>query len=237
MIVRCLLLTTALLATTGVATAAESLGSDDIKATVNRYMAVHIADLANSYGENVRIEYQIKNLDPRLALAACPAPLNTELKSVNNMGRINLKVSCAHQQRWSIYVPVEVDLYRSVVVAMMPISRGEQISASQLDQREMNISQLNGSYFTDLNDVLGMQARRTLNADSPIIAQHIEPPLIIKKGETVLVTAKSGGLAVKIPGIALNDGHQGQQISVRNKQSKRVIEARVTGPGQVSITM
>lgn len=225
-----------LLALTGMVSA-ESLGSEAIKTTVKHFMNSHIEQLSQSYGDRVRIDYQIRSLDPRLALAACPEPLNTELKSVNSIGRINLKVSCLHQQRWSIYVPVEVDLYRPVVVALMPIPRGEAITAAQLEQREMNISQLNGSYFTDLNEVVGMQARRTLNADSPVIAQHIEPPLLIKKGETVVVTAKSGGLAVKIPGIALNNGHQGQQISVRNKQSKRVVEGTVTGPGQVSITM
>ena len=60
---------------------------------------------------------------------------------------------------------------------------------------------------------------------------------MIKRGESVVMTAKSGALQVRIQATALTDGHAGEQISVRNKQSKRVVEARVIGPGKVSVVM
>ncbi|ARN73066.1 flagellar basal body P-ring formation chaperone FlgA [Oceanicoccus sagamiensis] len=213
------------------------IGADDIKARVNVFMDDHIALLAEDYGDNVRIEYSINNLDSRLAMKDCPDELETELKSRNNIGRVNIRVSCNEQNPWSLYVPVEVDLYRPIVTTLIPVAKGEIISRSVLEMREMDISRLNGTYFTQMDDVTGMQAKRPLRADKPVTANYLEPPLLIRKGEQVQMTARSGGLVVKIAGVALTDGHKGEQISVRNNQSKRVVEARVSGPGQVAIQL
>ncbi|NEP50997.1 MAG: flagellar basal body P-ring formation protein FlgA, partial [Moorea sp. SIO3C2] len=53
---------------------------------------------------------------------------------------------------------------------------------------------------------------------------YLEQPLLIKRGDSVVVTARTGTLTVKMPGTALMDGHRGEQISVRNKQSNRVVD-------------
>ena len=214
-----------------------SVSSNDIVAAVTPFLDQHIEQLTTDYGNESRIDYDIKSLDPRLALAECAAPLVIDNKSAGSIGRINLKVSCESKARWSIYVPVEVSLFRPVVISVIPVARGTTLDSGHLELREMNVSRLNGIYFSDFADVAGMQARRTLKAGMPIIAQHIEPPIIIKRGESVVMTAEGGGLIVRIPGIALRDGRKGQQISVRNKQSNRIVEATVNAPGQVSVTM
>ena len=213
------------------------VGADDIKARVSLFMDEHIALLAEDYGDTVRIEYSVNSLDSRLAMKDCPDELKTELKSRNNIGRVNIRISCNEQNPWSLYVPVDVDLFRPIVTTISPIGKGEVLSRYELEMREMDISQLNGAYYTDMDEVLGMQAKRPIRADKPVIANYLEPPLLIKKGEQVQMTARSGGLVVKIAGVALMDGHKGQQISVRNNQSKRVVEARVSGPGQVAIAL
>ncbi len=211
--------------------------AEEIKAQVSLFMDQHIALLAEDYGDAVRIEYTVNSLDSRLSMKDCPDTLETELKSRSNIGRVNIRVSCNELNPWSLYVPVDVDLYRPVVTTISPIAKGEMLTRGELEMREMDISQLNGSYFTVMEEVTGMQAKRPIRADKPVIANYLEPPLLIKKGEQVQMTARSGGLIVKIAGIALMDGHKGQQISVRNNQSKRVVEARVSGPGQVSIQL
>lgn len=52
-----------------------------------------------------------------------------------------------------------------------------------------------------------------------------------------MITARSGTLAVKMPGEALSDGGMNEQIRVRNLNSQRVVKARVTGPAQVEVSM
>lgn len=214
-----------------------AMDREQILQAATDFLTQHTAELASQYGDTNRVEFTLSPLDPRLSMADCPRPLSTELKSVNTVGRVNIKVSCQHTNRWSLYVPAEIKLYRSVVSVSSPVAKGELLSASRLLLHEMEVSKLSGTYFTRIEDVAGQQAKRPLRPNKPVIASHLEPPVIIKRGDAVLMTANSGGLMVKIPGIALKDGHKGEQISVRNSQSKRVVEARVTAPGQVSVAM
>ncbi|MNG41192.1 flagellar basal body P-ring biosynthesis protein FlgA [compost metagenome] len=52
-----------------------------------------------------------------------------------------------------------------------------------------------------------------------------------------MISARSGTITVRMPGEALADGTLGEQISVRNQGSQRVVRARVLGPGQVEVEM
>ncbi|WP_101759998.1 flagellar basal body P-ring formation chaperone FlgA [Oceanicoccus sp. KOV_DT_Chl] len=217
--------------------ASAAVGSKTIEDRADQFLQLHIVELQAFYDDAVRIEYQINPLDPRLAMADCPSPLDAKLKSRNTIGNINLKISCPDGRPWSLYIQAKVSLFRSVVTAVMPVPRGARISAEHVEMREVDTSRLNGSYFISLDEVLNMEASRNLRADNVVIASYINPPLVVKKGEMVQMTAQSSGLMVKISGEALMDGYLGQQISVRNNQSKRVVEAKVSAPGQVTINM
>ena len=65
----------------------------------------------------------------------------------------------------------------------------------------------------------------------PVFWMPAEMPL------TVVISARSGTLSVKMPGEALSDGGLSEQIRVKNLNSKRVIRARVTAPGQVEVAL
>jgi len=52
-----------------------------------------------------------------------------------------------------------------------------------------------------------------------------------------VISAGNSTIQVKMPGEALSAGSVGEQIRVRNLNSKRVVKARVTGPGQVEVAM
>jgi flagella basal body P-ring formation protein FlgA len=218
-------------------TSIAATSADDIHAVVNQFTEQHIAALQQQYGTDTRIESKINHLDPRLSLADCPSALNTTMKQGGSKNRINVKVSCSKGKNWSIYVPVMIDIYRPVVVTLEPIARGTALNDSMLQLQEVSVSQLQGSYFTNIAAVEGMVAKRLINSGSTVTSAQVTPPLVIKKGDAVLVTASTSGLKVKMPGTALNDGRQGEQIRVKNNHSKRTIDARVTGPGQVKVLM
>jgi flagella basal body P-ring formation protein FlgA len=214
-----------------------SVDVNEIQLSAQSSLDAHHEQLLKQYGENVRIEASLGNIDPRLSLADCAEPLESTINGRATTGRINIKVSCPTGPRWSIFVPGKINLYREVITVLSPVNRGNTLSSAQLSLQEMNISLIHGQYFTQMDAVNGMQVKRTLRPGQPILASQLEPPIVIKKGDSVVVTASSGTLDVKSPGIALMDGRKGQQISVKNRRSKRVVETRVTGPGQVAVTM
>ena len=209
----------------------------DIHLAVSSYLKNHSEQLQLRHGDDVRIEYSIGHLDSRLRMAACSEQLVAEPNSIDSLGKVNIKVSCKGTSPWSIYVASHIDLYRQVVMPIMPLARRTKVREEHVELREINVAKLKGSYFTRVEDVIGLETKRQIRPDKALNSNHLQAPVMIKKGEEVYITASSGTLSVKIPGIALSDGRLGQQISIRNKQSKRVVEAKITGPGQVTVAM
>ena len=71
-----------------------SVGSEEIKRQVEQFLTTHVATIAKTQGDQVRIDTTINTIDTRLAMNDCPQALVTELKSQNSIGRINIRVSC-----------------------------------------------------------------------------------------------------------------------------------------------
>ena len=102
---------------------------------------------------------------------------------------------------------------------------------------ERDVGLLNQGYLTALKQALGKKLTRPLQPDHVIAPTHVQIAEAIRKGDQVVISARSGGMSVRMPGEALSDGIIGKQISVRNQRSNRVVRARVVGPGQVEVAM
>jgi len=89
----------------------------------------------------------------------------------------------------------------------------------------------------DKESLIGYEIKRSLQVNQPIKPSHITPPLMIKKGQHVSITAQLNRLKVKSSGIALSNGTLGQVILVKNRKTKRVIEATILAPGKVMVRL
>lgn len=230
----------------GFVLAALALGSSGLGATdhaairqaVVDFMAGHRDKILSQYSGNTRLEYQINSLDPRLSLQPCAAPLSLQAQQQTQFGgRLNVQVSCPAGNGWSIYVPVELAIYRPVVVAATPLARGQNVTTADVLLKEFNVARVNGQYLTSLDAAVGMAARRNIGQDSIVLADQLDPPLLIKRGDAVTISAEGDAISVKMPGIALTDGRRGEQIRIKNSSSARVVQARVIAPGQAQIAM
>lgn len=202
-----------------------------IRQSVQQFLVRYQQQLTEQYPSAESIEYRIGALDSRLSLADCDSPPTAERHNDKTVGRISLIVSCASPVKWSIYVPAEILVFHPVVISASPLAKGTKIEARHLSLKSIDISRIKGSYFFTIEDVVGQENKRPLKPGKPIISTNLRPPMMIKKGESIILFAQTGQLHVKTQAIALQDGRQGQQIQVQNKQSKRVIDARVTGAG------
>ena len=93
------------------------------------------------------------------------------------------------------------------------------------------------NYLLDPAQAIGMQLKRNVSADNVLSYTQLENNRIVRRGDKVVISSGNSSVSVKMPGEALEDGTQGEQIRVRNTRSNRVIRARVTGPGQVEAGM
>lgn len=185
-----------------------------------------------------RHEVQINRLDPRLRLPLCDKGLTTSLESPTQpIGRVTVRVRCNGNSPWTVFVPGQVRLYREVVTAIRPIKRESVLGPLDVALAERDIGLLNQGYLTSLQQAVGRKLTRPLQPDQVVAPAHVEQAEVIHRGDQVVISARSGGINVRMPGEALSDGALGKQISVRNQRSQRVVKARVTGPGQVEVSM
>lgn len=185
-----------------------------------------------------RHEIQVNPLDPRLRLAACDSDLTQSLESpAQPVGRVTVRVSCEGSKPWTVFVPAQVRIFRPVVVVKTALRRDSIIGAGDVALVEQDVSLLNRGYVTEVEQVIGRKLTRATRTDQVLTPAMLQLAEAVRRGDQVVISARSGGINVRMQGEALSGGTLGQQISVRNLTSQRVIRARVTGPGQVEVEM
>ncbi len=187
-----------------------------------------------------RYQVEVSRLDPRLRLPLCPEEsLNATLESpATPVGRVTVRLACdSPEVRWRLFVPAQVSLFQEVLVAARPMARHNVISRQDLLMLERDVGLLGDAYLTDPEQAVGMRLRRPVGGDMVLAPSHLEQDEIVKRGDQVVISAANTQIAVRMPGEALEGGTVGNQIKVKNTRSGRTVNARVTGPGQVSVTM
>jgi flagellar basal body P-ring formation protein FlgA len=185
-----------------------------------------------------RHEISVNRLDPRLRLNPCDQPLAASLGGTTApVGRVTVRVSCEGSSPWSVFVPAQVRLYREVIVANRSLLRDTVLSQADVSLAERDVSALNQGYLTRMDEALGNKLTRPVQPDQVITPNQLEMAKVVRKGDQVVITAKTGSISVRMPGEAMADGAPGKQIPVKNQRSGRTIKARVTGPGQVEVAM
>lgn len=193
--------------------------------------------LATSQTEG-RYEIEVKQLDPRLRMPMCDKELTASLESpATPIGRVTVKVRCEGNSPWTVFVPAQVHLFREVVTTTRPLKRAGIIEPADVVLRERDISLINQGYFTSVDQAIGQKLTRQTVGDQVITLVHLEQAEVVRKGDQVVITARSGTLSVRMPGEALSNGGMAEQIRVKNLNSMRVIKAQVTAPGQVEVSM
>ena len=129
---RCLLL--ALLGTVLPALAAP-LSEADVRAQAEQFVARQYA------APGSRVEVKSEALDPRLRIADCTAPLAASLPGGLRMTpRLSVLVRCPTADGWTLRVPVELHVFRPVLVASRPLVRGDGIVAADVHPEQRDVT-------------------------------------------------------------------------------------------------
>ena len=90
-------------------------------------------------------------------------------------------------------------------------------------------------HFREIVDIAGKEARRALRAGEPVRPTDLKRPTLIAKGSTVTMVFEMPGIHLTAVGRALNEGAQGDTITVLNPTSYRQVEATVISAGTVRV--
>jgi flagella basal body P-ring formation protein FlgA len=92
-----------------------------------------------------------------------------------------------------------------------------------------------GSDAAAREQAVGMQMRRPIHAGQPLRAADLVKPDLVQRDQAVTIIFQTAGLYLTTRGKALDNGTEGDVVSVLNIQSKRTVTGTVTGRGQVTI--
>ncbi len=123
-----------------------------------------------------------------------------------------------------------------VVVPVRAIGRGELLRANDIELRYVEGVDEPASVVQRLEDVVGREARQSLDADQPLSARMLKQPLLVRKRDEVEVWVRCGGVQARRSATALSDGALGDMITVDpNDGAKTQFIARVVDIRKVEV--
>jgi len=136
-----------------------------------------------------RLKTHVKSLDARLKLRQCQHDLETFLPDhVTELRRnATVGVRCTAPKPWKLYVPVQVAIYRPVLVADRPLGRDAVLSAADVRIDERDVAAVHAAYLTDLQQLNGKVLRRSLAEGTLITIDHLNEERIVKRGQSVIL--------------------------------------------------
>jgi len=188
-------------------------------------------------GNGGRVDVVADGLDARVRLQRCGGPLKASVPfgDGRRAQRITAEVRCTGPKPWKIYVPVRLTAFVPVVVTSRALPRGTLLAPEDISLAERDIAALGYGYLAAPRDAVGQRLRRALVAGTPITPGMLETPAMVRRGQRLTLEATSGGLSVRMAGIARSDGIRGQVIEVENVNSSRIVQAIVRGPQSAEV--
>ena len=122
-----------------------------------------------------------------------------------------------------------------VPVPVRQIPVGTILSEPDIRMTEMHAARVSALAVLDQGEILGMQVRHPLGLGRPVMRQAISPPLVIRRGDQVVLNFHQGRLVLSAAGRALEDAHKGEAIRIVNLSSNKLVNAIASGPGTAHV--
>jgi flagella basal body P-ring formation protein FlgA len=160
------------------------------------------------------------------------APRSGELK-----GKCSIAVDFSvngHSQK-KVWATATIEILGPVVVTRRPLGRHKPIAEDDIELQTMDLSDLPDGVVADPEAVLGKRTRRAIGAQTPLRADLIELPPLVKRGDLVVIIAETNGLKITTLGQVKKRGRLGERIPVVNMDSKKILYARVIDSKTVKV--
>jgi flagella basal body P-ring formation protein FlgA len=122
-----------------------------------------------------------------------------------------------------------VRIYDTVAVTARRLGRHETVEAGDIRFERREVTLLRDGYFTAPREVTGKRTRRIITAGALVRASDVESVPLIERGSNVTVSVVIGPVTVTSTAKALEDGHMGETIRVRDHMTGKRLTCVVAG--------
>jgi flagella basal body P-ring formation protein FlgA len=122
-----------------------------------------------------------------------------------------------------------------IVVASRPIATGDLLRAVDVELQPSRTSTPLDAVAREVDAVVGQESLRSYSPGQPIDPRSLRKPILVRRGDQVVVVAKAAGVRVQTTAKALADGTLGDLLPVESPTNREKYSAVVTGPRQAEV--
>lgn len=202
-----LLLTSSLALAQQPAGARQDLGA--LRAVVEQYLQAQSGAMAG------QATIEVGAIDPRMSLAACPAPQAFQQPGARAFGKTTVGVRCAAPTAWTVYIQAKVAVQGDYVVAAVPLAQGQPIEQSQLVLMKGDLAAMPNGVVTDMAQAIGHTPTMSLPSGAPLRLDALRSKPVVQSGQAVRVVSSGDGFKVSAEARAIGTASEGQVVQVR----------------------
>ena len=212
---------------------------------------VQRTELELAVREALLVRYGVGDAEVTLALENGETQVHLDPEATGSL-RVTDLIYDARGRR--VQAAVAVDGHRGTAIRPMRVSgqvvetlevpilnramaRGEQVRASDIRLERRPRSDVQSVALADPAMLTGRVSRSALQAGAVLRDSDLARQELVEKNGIVAVVYETPGLALSMRGKATEAGGLGDTILVINPQSKRTLQAVVTGPGTVTVSL
>jgi flagella basal body P-ring formation protein FlgA len=185
---------------------------------------------------NINLTFDRDVADLRLDASNTGAMLATSARYEPRNGRFDVTFQIANDNGNPTQLRFTGSAIETVEVAVLTrnVERSDMLKSADVVVERRPRAEV-GSDAAGREHALGMQMRRSIRAGQPLRIADLARPDLVQRDQAVSIIFQTAGLYLTTRGKALDNGTEGDVVSVLNIQSKRTVTGTVTGRGQITI--
>jgi flagella basal body P-ring formation protein FlgA len=169
---------------------------------------------------------------------AAPTPQITQCSYDPSAARFTalVTVTIPDMPATQIRVSGNVIVLTSAAVLTHRLAHGAEITSADVEPKRVRANLLHGNAAILPALAIGMVLKHDVAAGQALTALDVEREQLVQRGGIVRMSLVSDGISLGAQGIARDSGARGDHIRVENPNSHALVDALVTGPGEVRVT-
>lgn len=161
------------------------------------------------------VTINVDQVDQRLSLAACVEPQAFMPNGARLWGRTTVGVKCVAPSQWTVYLRANVQVVSDYLIAAVPLSQGQTISAADVTRVRGDMSSLPSGVITEESQAVGRVAGMSMRAGTPLRMDAIRNQRVVQQGQSVRVVSNGPGFQISTEARALTNANEGQMAQAR----------------------
>jgi len=150
-------------------------------------------------------------------------------------GALALIVRVNDRVEKNIPLNVEVEALTEMLVTTRPMERGEMVEKGDVTLQKRDMATASAKVCRNVTEALGKRVRVGMRGNSPVRADYLEKPPIIKSGQLVTIIAENDSFRATATGRAKANAAEGDMVLVQNMNAQKDVTAVVVDAHTVRV--